>query len=103
VTRHGVTVVPAGKDPWGALPRGDTYVSIDLDVLDPAFAPGVSHHEPGGLTVREVLAIFAKVPGPIVACDVVEFNPNRDESGRTAAVALKLVKELVGRMAVDGK
>jgi arginase len=103
VVRHGVTVVPAGAQSHGALPQGGTYVSIDLDVLDPAFAPGVSHHEPGGLTVREVLGIIAKIPGPIVGCDIVEFNPDRDESGRTAAVALKLIKELAARMIAERK
>ena len=86
----------------GAIERlgvGPTYISIDLDGLDPAYAPGVSHHEPGGLTVREVLDLIDAVPGPIVGADVVELNPTRDINGMTAMVAAKLVKELIGRMA----
>jgi len=84
-----------------ALPSGPTYLSIDLDGLDPAFAPGVSHHEPGGLSVREVLDLIDRLPGPLVAADIVELNPARDLNGTTGAVAAKLVKELVGRIALD--
>jgi agmatinase len=77
-----------------AIPDAPLYVSIDLDALDPAFAPGVSHHEPGGLSVRELLSVLHRVPGPIVGADVVEYNPDRDINGMTATVAAKLVKEL---------
>lgn len=76
------------------IPRAPLYVSIDLDALDPAFAPGVSHHEPGGLSVRDVLAVLHRVEGGIVGADVVEYNPSRDLNGMTATVAAKLVKEL---------
>jgi arginase family enzyme len=76
------------------IPGPPLYVSIDLDALDPAFAPGVSHHEPGGLTVRELLAVLRRVPGPIVGADIVEYNPSRDVGGVTAVLAAKLVKEL---------
>ena len=75
---------------------GPIYVSIDLDGLDPSIAPGVSHHEPGGLTVREVLDLLESLPGPIVGADVVELNPTRDLVDMTAMVAAKLVKELAG-------
>ncbi len=78
--------------------RGPVYCSIDLDALDPAFAPGVSHREPGGLTVREVLDLIQRLPGPLIGADVVELNPLRDPSGITATVAAKLVKELASRM-----
>ena len=74
------------------------YLSIDLDGLDPAFAPGVSHPEPGGLTVREVLDVVRELEGPIVGADIVELNPLRDINGLTAVVAAKLVKEVVARM-----
>ena len=84
-----------------SLPAGPTYISIDLDGLDPAFAPGVSHHEPGGLSVREVLDLIDRLPGPVIAADIVELNPARDLNGMTAAVAAKLVKELAGRMRQD--
>lgn len=76
------------------LPGPPLYVSIDLDALDPAFAPGVSHHEPGGLSVRDILAVLHRLRGPIVGADIVEYNPARDVNGMTAAVAAKLVKEL---------
>jgi arginase len=74
------------------------YLSFDLDALDPAFAPGVSHREPGGFTSREVFAILHAIPAPIVGADLVELNPGNDPSGITAALAGKLVKELLGRM-----
>ena len=76
------------------IPAAPLYVSIDLDALDPAFAPGVSHHEPGGLSVRDILAVLHRVPGRIVGADVVEYNPQRDINGMTATVAAKLLKEL---------
>jgi len=78
--------------------RGPIYLTIDLDGLDPSCAPGVSHHEPGGLTVREVLDVVDALPGPIVGADVVELNPTRDLVDMTAMVAAKLVKEIAGAM-----
>lgn len=80
----------------GLLPDGPVYVSIDLDALDPAFAPGVSHHEPGGLTTRDVIAAVQALRGPVVGGDVVELNPDRDINGMTAMVTAKLVRELAG-------
>jgi agmatinase len=84
----------------GARPvlGGPIYLSLDLDGLDPAFAPGVSHREPGGLTVRDVLSLIQALPGPLVGADVVELNPRRDLDGVTAAVAAKLVREIASRM-----
>ncbi len=73
---------------------GPLYVSIDLDVLDPAFAPGVSHHEPGGFSVREVLQLVQGLRVPVVGADIVELNPHRDPTGCTAKVAAKLLKEI---------
>ena len=77
---------------------GPIYFSFDLDGLDPSCAPGVSHHEPGGLTVREVLDVIDALPGPIVGADVVELNPSRDLIDMTAMVGAKFVKELAGAM-----
>ena len=74
------------------------YLSLDLDALDPAFAPGVSHHEPGGLSTREVLRILQSLPAPLVGADIVEYNPQRDPSGITAMLAAKLLKELLAVM-----
>jgi agmatinase len=72
------------------------YISFDLDVLDPAFAPGVSHPEPGGLSVREAIAILHRIDAPIIGADVVEYNPTRDLHGLTAVVVAKFVKEIGG-------
>lgn len=77
---------------------GPAYVSVDLDALDPAFAPGVAHQEPGGLSVRDVLDVLAWVPGRVLGGDVVEYHPQRDIQGATAVVAAKLVRELAARM-----
>ena len=82
------------------IPDAPLYVSIDLDALDPAFAPGVSHHEPGGLSVRELIAVLHRIDAPIVGADVVEYNPSRDVNGTTAVVAAKLVKELAALAAL---
>jgi len=77
------------------------YISLDLDVLDPAFAPGVSHHEPGGLSTRDVLRIIQRVGGNVVGADVVEYNPERDIHDMTAMTAAKFVKELAAKMSED--
>lgn len=74
------------------------YLSLDLDGLDPAFAPGVSHPEPGGLSTREVISLIQSLRGPLVGADVVEYNPRQDLGDRTARVAAKLMKELVSVM-----
>lgn len=98
--RFGVDVIDMRRWTRGDRPRidGALYLSIDLDGLDPAYAPGVSHPEPGGLSVREVLEIVHAVNGPIVGADIVELNPTRDVNGLTAIVAAKLVKEVAARM-----
>lgn len=103
IERYGVRAFdPSSLDAAAAaLPAGPVYVSIDLDALDPAFAPGVSHHEPGGLSVRDVLGLLRRLPGPVVGGDIVEYNPARDLNEMTAAVTVKLLKELVARIAGD--
>jgi arginase len=78
--------------------KGPLYISLDMDVLDPAFAPGVSHHEPGGLSTRELIKIIQSITVSIVGADIVEFNPTRDVNNVTAMVAYKLFKELVSKM-----
>lgn len=78
--------------------RAPLYVSLDLDVLDPAHAPGVSHHEPGGASARQVLRLLQALPVAPVGGDIVELNPGRDHHDMTAMVALKLLKELAARM-----
>ena len=80
---------------------GPVYISFDMDALDPAFAPGVSHHEPGGLSVRDILSIIQRIPNPIVGADIVEYNPERDINDMTAMVAAKLLKEIAGKMLLN--
>jgi len=77
---------------------GPVYLSLDLDVLDPAFAPGISHHEPSGFSTREVLKIIQNLNAPLVGADLVEFNPRRDPVGITAMLAAKLLKEIAAKM-----
>jgi agmatinase len=101
--RFGVEVTDMRAWQNGARPSvdGAVYISIDLDGLDPAFAPGVSHREPGGLTVREVIGLVQQAGGFLVGADIVEYNPQQDLGGMTATVAAKLVKEVAGRMMWD--
>ena len=81
---------------------GPLYLSLDMDVLDPACAPGISHHEPGGLSTREVLRMIQNLDAPIVGADLVEFNPKRDPVGITAMAAAKLLKEILAAMLRSG-
>jgi agmatinase len=98
--RFGVEVIDMRAFERGERPRveGPVYVSIDVDGFDPAFAPGVSHREPGGLTSRDVIGMIQALPGPVVGADVVELNPVQDPGGITAPLCAKLVKELAERM-----
>jgi len=100
--RFGVEVIEmSGLPAYDKLKaEGPIYISFDIDVLDPAFAPGVSHREPGGMTVREAVAHLHAIQGSIVGADLVEYNPVRDVNGLTATVAAKLVKEILGKMIV---
>lgn len=99
--KHGVVML--GADEIDAIPydrlAAPLYVSIDLDGLDPAFAPGVSHPEPGGLSTREVLSILKKLKTAPAGADIVELNPEKDVNLLTAHVAARLVKELAAAMA----
>ncbi|MCP2519451.1 agmatinase [Candidatus Aminicenantes bacterium AC-335-K20] len=79
------------------------YISFDLDSLDPAFAPGVSHHEPGGLTTRQVIKIIHNLKANIVGMDVVELNPKRDLTGITASAAVKVIMEIMGKIVLQRK
>ncbi|MDE2436127.1 MAG: agmatinase [Sphingomonadales bacterium] len=99
--RFGVEIISMADFAPAVVPvlDGPLYISIDLDGIDPAEAPGVSHPEPGGLTVREVLAVLRRQTAPIVGADIVELNPRLDQNGRTAILAAKLVRELASLMA----
>lgn len=98
--RFGVEVIFAWE--WEKIFEmqfdGPVYISLDMDVFDPAFAPGVSHHEPGGLTARDVFTILQQLDLNIVGADVVELNPHRDLVDMTAMLAAKCMKELLAKM-----
>jgi agmatinase len=98
--RFGVEIIDMRAWSAGVRPRvdGPLYVSLDVDVLDPAFAPAVSHWEPGGLAVRELLGVLQSIDAELVGADVVEYNPRRDATGLTAEVCAKLVRELAAVM-----
>jgi arginase len=78
--------------------NGPVYISFDIDALDPAFAPGVSHREPGGLSSRQAIDIIQRLKGQVVGADIVEFNPRMDPLHVTATVCAKLVKEMAAKM-----
>lgn len=100
--KFGVEIL--GADRWReALPlisrfKAPVYLSLDLDVLEPMLAPGVSHPEPGGLSTRDVLEILAALRVPLAGADIVEYNPRNDVRDLTARVAAKFVKELVAHL-----
>ena len=77
---------------------GPIYLSFDIDVLDPAFAPGISHREPGGMSVREAVAHLQTITGDIVGADIVEYNPKQDVSKLTAMASAKILKEILGKI-----
>ncbi len=115
VDRFGVEVIDMSRlrsfKPADLDLKGPVYLSFDLDALDPAFAPGLSHREPGGLSSRQAIDLLHDLlAGPeleFVGADLVEYNPTQDlggsggpngEPGSTATVAGKLMKEIAGLM-----
>jgi len=98
--KFGVEIVQMRELPaYGRLEiHGPVYISFDIDVLDTAFAPGISHREPGGMTTREAIAHLHAIAGTIVGADIVEYNPEQDIAGMTAVVAAKVLKEILGKM-----
>ena len=103
--RFGVEQIEMKDYALDKLPAldGPLYLSLDLDGLDPAFAPGVSHQEAGGLSSRQVIDLIQHISIPFVGADIVEYNPSRDHSGITAALAGKLSREILGNMLSKGK
>ncbi len=72
------------------------YVTIDIDVMDPAFAPGTGTPEPGGITSREMIdAVLAMRGLNVVGLDVVEVAPGLDQTDRTPVLAAKLIREAI--------
>ncbi len=105
VERFAVEIVPMSQFTPSRAPilAGPLYISIDLDGIDPSEAPGVSHPEPGGLTVREVIAVLHAQTARIVGADIVELNPRFDRNDVTATLAAKLVRELAALIERNAK
>lgn len=80
------------------------YLSVDIDVLDPAFAPGTGTPEPGGWTTRELIRILCGLEGlNIVGADVVEVAPAYQGPGEeTALAAAQVVYEIMSSMVKRG-
>lgn len=80
----------------GDLAGHPVYITLDIDVVDPGFAPGTGTQEPGGCTSREILSVIHALGGlNVVGCDLVEVSPALDSSERTALLAAKLVREII--------
>lgn len=75
----------------------ELYVSIDIDVLDPVFAPGTGYCEPGGLTSREFLYILQRINKVknLRALDIVEINPEKDINNKTIKLGAKILSEFI--------
>jgi len=72
------------------------HVSLDIDCLDPAFAPGTGIPDSGGLSSREVITLIQSLQGlPLVGLDVVEVSPPLDHSEATVFAALKIIMEFI--------
>jgi len=77
-------------------PGDSVYITVDMDGFDPAFAPGVSHAVPGGLSSRQVFELVQRDHWNLVGMDVVEVNPARDVNDQTAVLAARLLHEGMG-------
>jgi len=73
------------------------YLSIDIDIADPAFAPGTGYCEPGGLSSRELIYLVQRLRNlkNLKFIDIVEINPEKDENRKTLKLGEKLIRELV--------
>jgi len=76
------------------------YLSIDLDVLDPSYMPGVGNPEPGGISTRQLIDIFHEISSLNIACfDIVELCPKYDHSGISGFATAKIIREVLGIIA----
>jgi agmatinase len=82
------------------LPGEKLYISIDVDVIDPAYAPGVANPEPGGISPYLMTLILSKVieSCDVVALDLVEISPPFDHGDITSILGAWIVKEVMGRI-----
>lgn len=88
---------------WSRLEGRPLYVSVDIDVVDPAFAPGTGTPEPGGPSTGDLLDLLRVLaPLRVVGLDVVEVAPPYDPSGQTAVLAAIIVREALLTWAASG-
>ncbi len=84
----------------GIVGNQQTYVSFDIDCIDPAFAPGTGTPEIGGFTTREAQLLVRQLRGlNLIGADLVEVSPPFDESGNTAWVGVSIIFELLCMLA----
>ena len=77
------------------------YISVDLDCLDPCFAPGVSVPSPGGLSSVELIYLLNKsLGGRVVGLDIVELCPDFDVNGMTASLAARILSECIASIKI---
>lgn len=95
---HPFDVLEPLKADLPKLAGRPVYVTIDIDVLDPAYAPGTGTPEPGGISTRELLSAIhaiSKANLSIVGADLVEVAPIYDHSEKTPILAAKLIREMI--------
>ncbi|HVH30752.1 MAG TPA: agmatinase [bacterium] len=94
--RHSAARIDIPGPIWAWLEQRPTYVSIDIDAIDPADAPGTGNQEPEGIPARDLLAFVRRLGSlQVVGLDVVEVSPPYDPSGRTAVLAATIVREAI--------
>jgi agmatinase len=81
------------------------FVSVDTDVLDPAYAPGMGTPEPGGLTIRELFPMLraSTIAHNVIGMEIVEVNPLVDTTYRSRQVAVRILRELMTGVALRKK
>ena len=101
--KYGVNIIEMKEHHKIEIPnfQKPIYLSLDIDALDPAFAPGVSHQEPGGYSSRELISIIQHLNVPILGADIVEYNPDRDINKMTAMLCAKLLKEIAAKCLLE--
>ena len=89
--QEAIAIASAGTD--------GIYLSVDMDSIDPLYAPGVGTSVPGGLTYREIHLVCEMMAetGKVVGMDLVEVNPILDERNRTAGLAVELILSVLGK------
>jgi agmatinase len=81
------------------------FLSLDIDVVDPGFAPGTGSPEPGGLTPREMLRFIRTIAreAPVCAMEVVEVSPPYDSAEITSLLACRAILDVLGTLVSEGK